>query len=299
MHLRSPGSLVRALITAGLVSGVLAWATPSAAQAPSPDDPTPQAPPAPVGISGLLSNSLVLRGNPAESTLITVLSAGYSWTPALSTFVRIGSVHNASSDTSSATGLANPALGASLQFPIGKHFIVGGTSGLTLPIGSGGGNGPSAAAFRAWNNSIDWGGAMFAVDHLDIFNGVRASFAAGALTVQFESILHELVRVRGEAIDPIGAAASVTGTTATVSYAVIPRLTLSTALSETRFWNTPVYITQSPDSRVDYFFSAGASTSLKLGALDLTPGLVYARALDLPLATSRFQVLEADIGFSL
>jgi hypothetical protein len=187
----------------------------------------------------------------------------------------------------------------SLQLDLGKHVRVGGQSGATVPIGSGGGDSPAPAAFRAWTNSVDWGGAMFAVNHVDVFNGLRGAFVYDSLTVSLESTLHELIRVRGASADPIGPSASVTGTTAMVSYALLPQLSLSTALAETRFWNTPPYIAQSPDSRADYFFIAGVATAFKLGSTEIDPGLVYARALDLPLAGQKFQVVELDLGFSL
>src|SRR5262249_27715471 len=160
----------------------------------------------------------------------SVASGAYAWTNAFSTFARLGAVHNASSDEASATGFANPAFGLALQLDVSKHVKVGCQSGATLPIGSGGGNSPSPAAFRAWTNSVAWGGAMFAVNHADLFNGLRGAFAYDNLTVSLESTLHELIRVRGAAADPIGAAATVTGTTATVSYAFLPQLTLSTTL---------------------------------------------------------------------
>jgi hypothetical protein len=301
MNLTRRAALHKSLTAALFVGLQFGWATPASAQAPTPDVPPTSPPPTapPVGVSGSLSNSLVLRGNPAQSTLLTVLSGSYQWTSAFSTFGRVGTVSNSSSDEANAIGAANPALGVSLQFAIGKHIKVGGLSGITIPIGSGGGNSPSPAAFRAWTNSVDWGGAMFAVNHVDIFNGVRGAYTLGDLTLSFETTLHELIRVRGESVDPIGAAASVTGTTATVSYALLPQLLLSTAISETRFWNTPIYIQQSPDSRVDYFFSAGASTTIKIGNFEVDPGLVYARALDLPLTKENFQVVELDLGFSL
>jgi hypothetical protein len=168
-----------------------------------------------------------------------------------------------------------------------------------IPVGSGGGNSPSPGALRAWTNSIDWGGAMFAVNHVDIFAGVHAQYSLDRLTLQFDSTLHELLRVRGAEADPIGAAATVTGTTATVSYAVLPQLSFSTAISETRVWNTPTYVVVDPNSRVDYFFSAGISTDVKIGRTDVTPGFVYSRALDLPLSGQGFQVAELDLGFSL
>jgi len=140
----------------------------------------------------------------------------------------VGTVHNASSDEASATGLANPALGASYQIELGKHVKVGALTGLTLPIRLRRRKRAQRRRVRAWTNSIDWGGAMFAVDHLDLFNGVRGAFAYDRLTLQLETTVHELVRVRGEAVDPIGAAATVTGSTATVSYAILPQLVVST-----------------------------------------------------------------------
>src|SRR5262249_40132823 len=157
--------------------------------------------------SGSLANSLVLRQGPSQATLISIASGAYAWTSAFSTFARVGMVHNSSSDEASATGLANPALGASLQLDLGKHFKIGGQSGSTLPIGSGGGNSPTPGAYRAWTNSVDWGGAMFAVNHVDLFNGLKGAFVYDALTVSFESTVHELIRVRGASTDPIGAAA--------------------------------------------------------------------------------------------
>jgi hypothetical protein len=282
-----------------VVAAGACWTSRALAQEPTPDAANGAAPPAPIGLSGGLSNSFVLRGNGAESTLMTVLSASYAWTSSFSTFARVGSVYNASTGLESAAGWANPALGASVLFPVTKSLSIGGLSGVTIPVGSGGGNSPSPAALRAWTNSIDWGGAMFAVNHVDIFAGVHAQYSLDRLTLQFDSTLHELLRVRGQETDPIGAAATVTGTTATVSYAVLPQLSFSTALSETRVWNTPTYVVVDPNSRVDYFFSAGVSTDVKIGRTDVTPGLVYARALDLPLSGQGFQVAELDLGFSL
>ena len=48
-----------------------------------------------------------------------------------------------------------------------------------------------------------------------------------------------------------------------------------------RFWNTPTCIRESPASRTDYFFVAGASLDLEVRGLAVAPGLVYARALEL------------------
>lgn len=289
-------SLLAALFFALLVTG---WEPRAVAQEPTRDESSAAPQPAPVGVSGSLSNSLVLRGSVSEATLMTVLSASYAWTNSFSTFARLGSVYNASSGLPGAAGLANPALGVTVQFEVTKHLVIGGQLGITVPVGSGGGDSPSPAALRAWTNSIDWGGAMFAVNHADIFHGARATYTIDALSLQLECTLHELLRVRGAAADPIGSAATVTGTTATVSYAVLPRLSLSTALSETRVWNTPAYVVADPNSRVDYFFSAGVSTSVKVGRTEIAPGISYARALDLPLSGAGFQVAEIDLGFTL
>ncbi len=260
------------------------------------EEPEPQ----PLGISASLGSSLVLRGNPAQSTLLMVLSAAYEWTHWLSTFARVGWAHNAPSNEASGSAFANPAAGVSSQIELGKHVKVGGLAGITVPVGSGAGNTPNTAALKAWTNSVDWGGAMFAVDHVDVFGGLRASYTASRLTLQIESTVHQLVRVRGEASDPIGDAATVTGSQATALVALPHDVSVSTGLAETRFWNTPKCIQDSAESRRDYFVVAGVSLELKLAkGVAFTPGVLYARALDLPLTRETFQVIEVDLGFSL
>jgi hypothetical protein len=276
-----------------------AWGSPASAQSPAHDDASPQSSPPPIGISATLSNAVAFRQGPSESTLMTILGGSYAWTPSLSTFARVGAVYNASSGLQNAVDIANPALGINMQVEAAQDLVFGAQSGLTVPVGTGGGNTPSAAELRAWMNSIDWGGVMFAPNHLDLFVGARAAYTLRRCTFQFESVLNELLRVRGEKADPVGAAVTLTSTTATIAYAVLPQLSLSTALSETRVWNTPTYVTNDPNSRVDYFFIAAATTTLRVKRTDVSWGLLYARALDLPLSGQGFQVTELDLGFSL
>ena len=284
-------------VTLGLA---LLVARPRAAQAQTdPEQPTTTEEKAPIGVNVGLSTSLVLRGGTSQETLMQILSGSYALNSWLSTYGRVGWVHDASADGSSGNGFANPAAGLTASVPVGKHLTLGGIVGVTVPVGSGGGNAPNKAVLKAWTNSIDWGGAMFAVDHVDTLVGGKGALAFGDLTLSLESTLHELTRVKGEAADPIGAHASVTSTMATVSFALHPKLTLSSALSETRFWNRPTCIRETPASAQDYFFIVGASTDFKVRGVDVAPGLVYARALDLPLSADKFQVVELDLAFSL
>jgi hypothetical protein len=278
----------------------LAWASPASAQSIAPDDDSSSSTTRkPIGISAALSNAVAFREGPSESTVMTVLGGAYAWTESLSTFARVGAVYNASSGLQSAVDIANPALGVNVQVEADKGLVLGGQFGVTVPVGTGGGDSASAAGIRAWMNSIDWGGVMYAPNHLDLFAGARAAYTLRRCTFQLESVLNELLRVRGEKTDPVGAAVTLTSTTATISYAVLPQLSLSTALSETRVWNTPTFVASDPDSRVDYFFIAGASTTVRVGRTDVSWSLLYARALDLPLSGQRFQVAELDLGFSL
>jgi hypothetical protein len=275
------------------------WTSPASAQAPTADAGPVLPPSAPIGISGSLSNYLQLRGNTSESTLDTLLNVEYAWTRSFSTFVGVASVYNESSGLESATELANPTFGVNLRFEVTKHLTLGAQSGLMPPIGTGGGDTPSPAAQRALMNSIDWGGTMYAVNHLDLFNGVHADYSIKKLNLQFETTLHELLRVRGQNADPVGRIAAMTWTTATVSYAFFPALSLSTVFSQNFVWNTPTYVAMDPNARADHYFSAGVSTVVNLAGVELSPGFVYSRALDLPLSGQGFQVAELDVGFSL
>ncbi len=252
----------------------------------------------PLGIAGTLSNSIIFRGT-KESTLLTVLIGAYDVNKWVSVFGRVGMVHNTSADTATATGVGNPIGGITFNLPSTDHVKLGGIAGVSIPVGSGGGNAPSAGMLRAWCNSIDWGGVMFAVDHLDVQAGLNATFLAGPLSLRMESTLHQLVRVRGEKADVLGSSATVTSSTATVSYSLLSKVTVSSGLSETRFWNTPKAIQDSPASRVDYYYIGGISTDLRVAGVGVTPSLLYARALDLPLRDEKFQVVELDLGFTL
>lgn len=274
--------------------GLCLLLVPTRANAQDEDVPKTEPPaPSPVGVNVTLSSSLVLRPESRQQTLIQVLSGSYAVNSWLSAWGRVGWAAD------SATAFANPAAGLTANVPIGKHLVLGGLVGLTAPLGTGGGNAPSANLLKAWTNSIDWGGAMYAVDHVDAMAGVHGAFTLGNATLALDSTLHELTRVRGEKVDPLGAHASVTSTTATLSYALHPKLTLSSAMSETRFWNKPTCIQESPASAQDYFFIAGVSSAVNIGGVDVAPALSYARALDLPLSADKFQVVELDLGFSL
>ena len=252
----------------------------------------------PLGVAGTISNSLIFRGT-KESTLLTVLIGAYDINKWVSVFGRLGTVHNASQDAPSATGVGNPIVGMTFNLPGTDHIKLGGITGVSIPIGSGGGNAPSAGMLRAWCNSTDWGGVMFAVNQLDVQAGLNSTFLAGPLSLRVESTLHELSRVRGEKADIYGANSTVTSSTATVSYSIMSKVSVSSAISETRFWNTPKAIQDSPTSRVDYYYIGGISTDLRVAGVGVTPAISYARALDLPLSADKFQVVELDLGFSL
>ncbi len=289
-----------AALAAALVAVHALGAADARADATAPEQPLPAAPDAaPLGVSLSLSNSLVLRGRGDQTSLLGALSGSYAWNGWLTTFARVGWVHDAPSGATSANALANPAAGLSLQLPVSKRLTLGGSLGATAPLGSGGGDRPNPAAMKAWVSSFDWGGATFAVNHVDVFGGARADYTVGPVTLQLESTLHQLTRVRGETVDPIGAAVTMTGSQATIAYTILPNVTLSTAMYESRVWNTPTCIRESPDSRADYFVMAGATLDLRIRGLAIAPGFVYARALDLPLVREKFQVVELDLGVAL
>ncbi|MDP9034976.1 MAG: hypothetical protein M3O50_09220 [Myxococcota bacterium] len=280
------------------VAFLAAWSASASAQ--SEDEESSVVPlEARSGLSGTLSNALLLRdeGGP-ETTLMTIFTASFAWTDAFSTFVRVGSVVNSSPGLRDATELSNGAAGLALELHVTKHLTLGGQSGATIPFGTGGGDAASPGEVRAWVNCIDWD-TMFAMNHVDVFNGLRMAYELSPFTLSVESVLHELLRVRGANNDPVGSGATITGTSASLSYAVLPALSLSTGLSETRVWNAPDFVRLDANSRADYFLSGAVSTTLKLHNAELRPALIYARALDPPLSTMGFQVIQLDFAFSL
>lgn len=236
-------------------------------------------------------------------TYASVLTVSTKATPRIAPLVRVALLSNTPATGEGATGISNPVVGVvgALPVPAGP-WKVGVFGGLALPIGSGGGNSGDparAAAEKATmlaRSAMD--NAMFAVNDLTPIVGLDVAYVARGLTVQAESTLFELVRVRGDAVQKDAYKTNFT-TGLHAGYSLLPWLCASAELRYQRYLTTPVAVAMNPDARDNLTVAVGLRGLVKLAAgQGVRPGISLARGLDLPMASRGYSILQLDLPFA-
>lgn len=236
------------------------------------------------------------------TTVASSLLASYKVTPAFAPLVRVGLVHNSPPVGESGTSLLNPVLGGIYGLQLSPQLKLGLFLGLTLPIGSGGGN-DGAPEKRAANRAGIWAraamdNAMFAVDYFTVFPGVDLAYVAHGFTAQAELTLLQLTRVKGDA--PIVPDPSNTNLTGGIhlGYFVIPMLSVGAELRHQRWLSTPTPVEANSALRDTTTVAFGPRVHLKLGpTMWLRPGISFGLPLDDPMKDSSYKLFQLDVPF--
>ena len=322
--MRTLPSIARAtlLATSTLARGAFAQA------APPPDKPKPppyslpwQLRPA-LAINVVRSDTaLALYEDPTTgesgSSVASMLLASYKVTEELAPMVRLGVVSNSPPTGDSGFTFLNPVVGATYALKPAKPLRLAFFLGVTLPVGSGGGDDakPEAAAANSAGmrarSALD--NAMFAVNDFTVFPGVGLAFLHSGFTVQVEATLLQLMRVRGGKQPEMGLPknpdSSKTNFTAGlhVGYFVLPFLSLGAELRHQRFLSTPRAVELDDDPantpmvppqglRDTTTFAVGPRFHLQLTEKAwLRPGIAFAMALDDPMKRAKYKIVQLDV----
>jgi hypothetical protein len=231
-------------------------------------------------------------------TMASMLLASYKVTPQLAPFVRVAAVHNNPATGPAASSFANPALGATYALPLNDSLRLAFFLGFTLPVGMSGGNEPDPAVAAATRSGIlarsAMDNAMFAVNDFTVFPGVGLSYTSGGFTAQVEATVLQLTRVRGEAVQPDSSKTNFTSGLH-LGYFVLPVMSLGGEVRYQRWLSTPASVT-SPELRDNLTVAVGPRFHLELSEnLTLRPGLAYAFALDAPMSTLKYSIVQLDL----
>ena len=122
---------------------------------------------------------------------LTMFLVSYKVTEGFAPLVRLGVVSNSPPSGPSGFNFLNPVLGGIYALRLGPDFKLGLFLGVTVPVGSGGGDtqdaenvAANAAGIRA-RSAMD--NAMFAVNDFTVFPGVDVAFVKGGFTAQVEA----------------------------------------------------------------------------------------------------------------
>lgn len=239
------------------------------------------------------------------STVASMVLGSYKLTPELAPLVRLGVVHNDAPADPPGTGFnfINPALGGTYALDLSPDFKLALFLGITVPVGGGGGDTPDPGNATANGAGIlarsAMDNAMFAVNYLTVFPGLGLAYVNHGVTVQIETTLLQLMRVRGEN-HPAGADSSRTNLTIGlhVGYFFIPQLSAGADVRHQRWLSTPTSVEANDVLRDTSTFAVGIRGHFKLGdTLWLRPGIAYARGIDDPMDAGSYHIVQLDVPF--
>ena len=288
---------------------------------PAPDAGKPKPPPyslpfqlRPVVVGNVVRSdtAIAFYENPANgesgSTVASMLLASYKVTDELAPLLRLGIVSNSPPDAptnpESGTGFLNPVLGVTYAPKISPNFKLGLFLGVTVPIGSGGGNDPEPKNVMAngagifARSALD--NAMFAVNDFVVFPGVGAAFTDAGFTAQVEATVLQLTRVKGD--EPVVPDSSRTNFTTGLhlGYFVIPALSLAAELRHQRWLSTPKAIENDTTDtlRDNTTVELGPRLHIKIGDKSwFRPAIGYVIPLDDPMKDRKYKIIHLDLPF--
>lgn len=281
-----------------VVTSCATWS--AGAQGEPGDDPAPDvSAPQPTGISFLSTSGVILRSR-SESTLVQSLGVSYAVSDTLSLSLRFGAVHHSGEEQPVGTGLGNVVLGGTVTKPIGENLQVNAGLSTTIPTNAIGSGPMEEDRLAAELSATDWFGTMFLPNYFDLTPGAGVSLTVAGVTAHLQVDVHQLIRARAEQIDAYDTAATALAPDISLSYPVLPRLSVFAHFTEFRMLTTPRFVEADPSWRSEQFVSTGTSLDIDLGgARTLTGTLTYARPISGPLAAQSYQALELDSALTL
>lgn len=241
-------------------------------------------------------------GNGSARSAVTSLTATWKVHPRWVPVFRQSWVRSSSSTGLPAAGSAfsNPLLGVSHVRPPrgawrGSVFLA-----TTLPMGGGGGDRPDAAAAAAIASAVPARSAMdnalYAVNYWTVIGGVGVARVTPGLTLQAEATVLQLNRVRG----PETQDGHRTNLTAGVHAGrfLSRRLSLGAEVRMQRWMTDAAPVRADRRAREQFTAGIGPRFHFKMGNRWFRPGLAYSRALDAPMRSRGYDILQADLPMS-
>lgn len=252
------------------------------------------------------------------TTIASMLLFSYKVMDGLAPLVRLGVVSNSppdgvkvgmtTTDLKSSTGFLNPVVGATYAPKLGPNFKLGLFLGLTVPVGSGGGDDakPEAKAANAAGiparSAMD--NAMFAVNDFVVFPGVGFAYTDAGFTAQVEATVLQLTQVRGGTKAQADESRTNFTTGLHLGYFIIPMLSIGGDLRYQRWLSTPKAV-EADEALADdaqlglrdtTTFAVGPRLHFKLSdSMWFRPGVAFAMPIDKPMSKSEYKMVQLDL----
>jgi hypothetical protein len=278
-----------------------------AASSPAPPAPysvpwlmRPAAPANGVRIDETLAFDVPPGASSTTTTAVTSLTASWRPAPRWALVARQSFVRRDPSGAGAGSAFSNPLVGVNRLWTNGPRWRGHFFAATTVPVGSGGGDAPSAGAAAALAAAVParsgMDNALFAVNYWTLVAGAGAARVTPALTVQAEVTVLQLDRVRG----PRTQDGHRTNFTAGVHVGrfVTPRLSFGAEARMQRWLTDAAPVRADASAREQITIGAGPRLHFKVGGRWLRPGLSYSRALDAPMERRGYDIVQLDVPVS-
>ncbi len=232
------------------------------------------------------------------TTFVESLTASYKISKTLAPLVRLSFIRNNPPGGGASGGAtSNPLLGLNWVRPWRDDWRLSLFAASTIPIGSGGGDEPAAAAQAAVAAAIPARSAMdnalFAVNYWTLVGGAGLTRVSPGLTLQAEVTVLQLTRVRG----PESQDSSRTNLTAGLHAGrfLNPKVSVGAELRVQRWMTNAAPVRADPAARETVSFGVGPRLHLKIAGRMVRPGLSWSRPLDAPLTRRNYNMFALDV----
>ena len=135
--------------------------------------------------------------------------------------------------------------------------------------------------------------ALLAVNYWTLIGGVGVARVTKSLTLQAEATVLQLDRVRGPATQD-GHRTNLTAGVH-VGHFFSPRLSLGAEVRVQRWMTDALPVRNDPRAREQLTLGVGPRLHFKVGRRWFRPGLAYSRALDAPMRSRGYDIVQADL----
>lgn len=218
--------------------------------------------------------------------------------PNAAVFARAGFVNDFPDVGSSRSGVTNPLLGGVWGFAPNNDWRVAVALMATVPVGSGGGDTPNiegktALASGIYNRS-SMDNAMFSPNDFTIIPGIDVAYVKSGLTIQAEATVLQLLRVKGDLVQPDSAKTNFTSGLF-AGYYLTPAFSVGAELRYQRWLSTPTAVSLNNDLRDVMTVAVGVRGHVKVSSYTLRPGVSFTAAVKGVPAERDYMIAQFDL----
>jgi len=235
----------------------------------------------------------------AQTTVPSTITGGGRLLPDLGVYARVAMVRNVPEAGGAGFAVSNPLAFALYSPQIAPKVRLPIFAGVALPFGAGGGDDPSKSTRAAMGAGIygrqAMDNALFASNYLTPTVGVGIAWIDKGWTLQAETTVLQLFRVKGSALDKDTSRTNFTSG-ASVGYLIAGLVNVNAEVHYQRWLSTPAAVNLDSSLRDQLTVGGGARVNVPLtDTILMRPGLAYFQGVDDPMARLGYRIVQLDV----